>query len=151
MKFDYPKNVHFKCLRCALCCGDTENRERTILLMKIEAEHIMEKTSKSLEDFAEKIRGHEPYVYRMKKTADGKCVFLNGNSCTIYSMRPLICRFYPFQLESVGNNRYAFTYTEECPSIGKGPKLEKEVFEKLFMKLKESINRNADVQQSGVI
>jgi Fe-S-cluster containining protein len=142
MKFDYPKNVHFKCLRCALCCGDTKNRERAILLMKIEAEYIVQKTSKSLKDFAEKIRGYQPYVYRMKKTADGKCVFLNGNSCTIYSIRPLICRFYPFQLESFGNNRYAFTYTEECPSIGKGPELEKKYFAKLLTKIEETMKKS---------
>jgi Fe-S-cluster containining protein len=110
--------------------------------MKIEADHIMQKTSKSLEDFAEKICGHQPYVYRMKKTADGRCVFLNGNSCTIYSVRPLICRFYPFQLESVGNNRDAFTYTKECPSMGKGSKLEKKHFERLFTTLKETLKEN---------
>lgn len=145
MKFDYPKNVRFKCLRCALCCGDTGNRARTILLMKIEANRISRKTSRSIEEFAEKVEDFEPYVYKMKKTENGKCLFLNGDLCTIYSMRPLICRFYPFELKSDRSNKYAFAYTEECSGIGKGSKLEKEFFENLFTKLKKQMNKNQSV------
>jgi len=137
LEFDYPKNVRFRCERCALCCGDTKNRVRTILLLKIEADRISQKTSMSPNDFAEKIKGFEPYVYKMKKTYDGKCVFLKDKSCSIYGLRPLICRFYPFQLKNMESNRYAFAYTEECTGIGKGPELKRRFFEKLFTKLKE--------------
>ena len=119
MKFDYPKNVRFECERCALCCGDTKNRVRSILLLRIEAERISQKTLKSVDDFAEKIEGFEPYVYRMRKTKDGKCIFLKNKSCSVYHIRPLICMFYPFELKEVGSNRYIFAYTDECPAIGK--------------------------------
>jgi len=135
MEFDYPKNVRFKCERCALCCGDAKNRARSILLLRIEAERISQKTLKSVEDFAEKIDGFEPYVYRMKKAKDGKCVFLRDNLCSVYEIRPLICMFYPFEFKEVGSNRYIFTYTDECPAIGKGPKLKRGYFEKLFKKI----------------
>jgi Fe-S-cluster containining protein len=143
IKFDYPRNIRFKCLKCALCCGDTENRVRSILLFRIEAEWISRKTCKRLDDFAENVEGFEPYVYRMKKTSEGKCLFLRNNMCSIYPERPLICRFYPFQLESVRTDRYAFDYTTECPGIGKGPQLEKRAFEKLFKKLTDLVNKNS--------
>jgi Fe-S-cluster containining protein len=69
----------------------------------------------------------------MKKTAEnGKCVFLEKNRCTIYSLRPLICRFYPFELKIVANGKHKFLYTEECPSIGKGKTLNKNYFDELF-------------------
>jgi Fe-S-cluster containining protein len=142
MKFDYPKNVRFKCERCAICCGDTKNRVRSILLLKIEAERISQKTLKSIDDFAEKIEGFEPYVYRMKKTEDGKCIFLKDKSCSIYHIRPLICMFYPFELKEVGRNRYIFAYTDECPAIGKGLKLKKDYFERLFRKIMKTIEEN---------
>lgn len=132
--FEYPKDVRFKCMRCALCCGDTEHKIRSILLLKSEAKCISEKTSKSISEFAEKIDGFQPYIYIMKKTPDGKCVFLRENSCTIYKIRPLICMFYPFELKKNERNKYAFTCTAECPSVGKGPKLTKEFFQKLFRK-----------------
>lgn len=144
MEFDYPRNVRFKCERCALCCGDARNRVRSILLLKIETDCISRKTSKSLDDFAEKVEGFEPYVYRMKKTNDGKCVFLRDNSCSIYETRPLICRFYPFQLKNIRTDRYAFEYTTECPGIGKGTQLKKRFFERLFRKLIESVNKNSN-------
>ena len=96
--------------------------------------------SMALEKFAAKIDGFEPYVYQMKKTAEGSCVFLRDDSCSIYEVRPLICRFYPFQLQYRGNSRYVFGYTEECPGIGKGPQLERRFFEELFAKFTASMN-----------
>jgi hypothetical protein len=145
MKFNYPKNVHFKCDQCALCCGDTQKRIRSILLLKTEADRISQKAMVRLNDFAEKIERVEPYAYRMKKTRDGKCVFLKDNSCSIYEVRPLICRFYPFQLKSLRTNRYVFEYTTECPGIGKGPQLKKEFFEELFKESTELIIKNSNV------
>lgn len=134
MDFEYPRNVRFKCQRCAICCGDTKDRVRSILLLKLEAKRISQKTLKGVDEFAEKIEGCEPYAYRMKKTKDGKCIFLEGNLCTIYQTRPLICVFYPFELKEVENDRYTFAYTSECPAIGKGPQLKRSYFETLFKK-----------------
>jgi len=143
MNFDYPKNIRFKCERCALCCGDIKNRVRAILLLRTEAERISCKTLKSVDDFADMIEGFEPYVYRMKKTRDGKCVFLKDNLCTVYKIRPLICMFYPFKLEEVRSNRYVFSYTNECSAIGNGPKLKRSYFERLFKKFMELMTKNA--------
>ena len=145
MEFDYPRNVRFKCLRCALCCGDARNRVRSILLLRIEVERILQKTLKSVDDFAKKTEGFEPYVYRMEKTKDGKCIFLKDNICSIYHIRPLICMFYPFEVKEVGSNRYVFAYTDECPAIGKGSKLKKGYFERLFKKFIELMNKNAGI------
>ncbi len=130
--FDYPKHVQFNCKRCSQCCGDTEDTVRHVLLLKSEAERISNNTSLYIEEFSHKILGSEPYVYEMEKTATGKCFFLKDNTCTIYGIRPLICRFYPFELRNLGNNRYSFAFTNKCQGIGNGPELEQEFFEKLF-------------------
>lgn len=142
MDFEYPTNIRFMCDRCAKCCGDTKNKVRSILLLKRETERIAKKTSKNIEDFAEKLEGAQPYVYLMRKTAEGKCVFLKEGLCSIYRMRPLICRFYPFQLENTKNGKFKFTYTNECPNIGKGPKLRKRFFEKLFREFMKVMEEN---------
>ncbi|MEM2105789.1 MAG: YkgJ family cysteine cluster protein [Candidatus Bathyarchaeia archaeon] len=143
MKFTYPEKLHFKCVRCALCCGDTKNRTRTILILKTEAEKIAEKTRMCLEAFAEEVKGFEPYVYKMRKTADGKCIFLNKNQCVIYAYRPLICRFYPFELKETSKGTYAFAHTKECPGIGKGKMLKRSFFEKLFKRFRNLMAENA--------
>lgn len=114
-----------------------------ILLLKSEAERISKKTSMNIDEFAEEVNGHDPYVYVMKKLRDGKCVFLGGKTCKIYSIRPLVCRFYPFELEDCGNRRYVFRYTKECPSIGKGPMLRKHYFFGLFGKLERALKKRS--------
>jgi Fe-S-cluster containining protein len=110
-------------------------------LLKTEAERIANKTKMRLESFAEEVTGFEPYVYTMRKNA-GKCVFLKENLCTIYAARPLICRFYPFELKKMGNGVYAFDYTEECPGIKKGPLLKRSFFESLFKTFRKLMTKN---------
>ena len=143
MNFEYPKHVFFMCNRCALCCGDAGERTRQILLLKAEINRIAEKTSRSINAFAEEIEGSDPFFYRMRKNG-GKCIFLRDNLCSIYDIRPIICRFYPFKLEDLGKNRYVFSYTDECPGIGKGPQLKREFFEELFTKLLKAMSENKD-------
>jgi Fe-S-cluster containining protein len=101
--------------------------------LSTEAEQIAAATSQPISKFTVKVEGKAPYSYEMKKTAeDGKCVFLKKNHCTIYSLRPLICRFYPFELKIAANRKHEFLYTDECPGIGKGKMLGKNYFGKLF-------------------
>ena len=131
-RFKHPTAVHFHCIRCGLCCGDTKERSRHVLLLLEEAEEIASITSKPAFMFASIIVGKEPYTYEMKKTKNGACVFLADNLCTIYSLRPLICRFYPFELGKGESEGYQFSYTRECPGIEKGRILGAQYFTKLF-------------------
>ncbi|MCW4015507.1 MAG: YkgJ family cysteine cluster protein [Candidatus Bathyarchaeota archaeon] len=140
--FEYPKDVGFVCNGCAQCCGDTEDTVRCILLLKTDAERISNKTLLDINEFAEQVSGCEPYIYKMKKPEDGKCFFLENNRCTIYEIRPLICRFYPFKLDNLGNNRYIFSYTNKCEGIGKGPHHKKVFFENLFNEATNAIDES---------
>jgi len=133
MNFDYPTAVHFRCIKCGICCGNTREKIRHVLLLRTEAEQIAAATLQSISEFAVKVEDRVPYSYEMRKTAeDGKCVFLENNHCTIYSLRPLICRFYPFELKIAGNRKHEFLYTDECLGIGKGKMLGENYFRKMF-------------------
>jgi len=80
----------------------------------------------------------------MKKTNEGKCVFLKENQCTIYNLRPLICMFYPFELKfDNGKVLHVFSFTTECPTIGTGKSFNKRDFEKLFGLAQERLLRVA--------
>lgn len=137
--FEYPREVGFVCSRCGRCCGDTEDAVRHILLLRSDADRISKETSLDFHEFADEVAGFEPYIYEMKKPEDGKCFFLKDNRCSIYELRPLICRFYPFELRNLGDNRYTFLYTEKCPGIGNSSHLDKMFFEHLFKKAMEAI------------
>jgi Fe-S-cluster containining protein len=132
VNFDYPNAVRFHCIKCGICCGDTKEKNRHILLLRTEAEQIAKKTLQPVFKFAVKIKDKAPYSYEMKKRENGKCVFLEKDRCTIYSLRPLICRFYPFELKVLHNQKYTFLYTEECPGINKGRLLSEGYFKRMF-------------------
>jgi uncharacterized protein len=132
MSLRHPENLRFKCVRCGLCCGDTAEKTRHVLLLKEEAVNIASSMNRAISDFAVEVDGKEPYVYEVKKTPEaGKCCFLEGNRCTIYSKRPLICRFYPFGLETIRCQK-AFYFTIECPGIGEGKVMRERDFSQLL-------------------
>jgi Fe-S-cluster containining protein len=141
MNIDFPKEARFQCNMCALCCGNTEKRVRHVLLLKSEVKRISDSLTRSIEGFAVRIRGHEPYVYEMKKTREGKCLFLKENICTVYMLRPLICRFYPFELQTTEDQEYKFTHTEECPGVRKGKRLKKDYFENLLQQAHDQLGK----------
>lgn len=140
--FDYPTNIHFKCTRCGKCCGDTKKKNRHILLLKSDIDRISKETLLDYNKFSEESLGYEPYINKMIKTKSGKCFFLKNNLCTIYKIRPLICRFYPFPLRDLGNNRHSFSYTKKCPGIGTGSEITKIYFENLYKKMLDAMEGN---------
>jgi Fe-S-cluster containining protein len=116
--FDYPADVSFVCSKCGLCCGDTSEKVRHVLLLKADAEKISTLTNLPIGELAHEIEGKEPYVYEMnKKIENGKCIFLESNQCKLYAYRPLICRFYPFELSTGEDGKFVFRVTSECPSV----------------------------------
>ena len=141
MDFTYPNNVFFKCNRCGLCCGDTQQKTRHILLLGSEASKISIETCLPKQEFSKQITDKNPYYYEMKKNSNGKCFFLKENQCSIYTLRPLICRFYPFELRFEKDKRtHVFSFTLECPGICKGSLMTKKHFEELFMVARESLS-----------
>jgi len=133
MAFEYPEKLSFRCIRCGICCGDTQERTRHVLLLQEEAEEIALTVKKEISTFASEVNDKTPYSHEMKKgSKDGKCVFLKENHCVVYSKRPLICRFYPFGLETSQDNQKSVYFTNECPGIGRGKIMGEDKFRKLL-------------------
>jgi hypothetical protein len=132
--------MRFECNRCGLCCGDTEQKTRHILLLESEAEKIASHTCRLITDFSVEINDNNPYAYEMKKSSEGKCVFLKDSRCSIYPVRPLICMFYPFELKfNEDKEMHNFDFTVECPGINQGKILDKTDFKRLLGLAKERL------------
>ena len=129
---DFPSGTRFKCIKCGICCGDTPAKTRHVLMLKAEVEQISEATNQPIHEFTVDVEGKAPYIYEMAKTKEGKCVFLKNNQCTVYALRPLVCRFYPFELKTARPRKHTFTPTDECPGMGKGRTLSPLYYRKLF-------------------
>jgi Fe-S-cluster containining protein len=131
-RFIYPNEITWKCEQCTTCCKDSDKHIRRIKLLEQESITISRKINIPIEQFAvptfDKI-----YSFEILKN-NGKCIFLNNNFCKIYDNRPLVCQFYPFEMESVENNVYQIIFSgKECISIDKGKKLKEPFFRKLVM------------------
>jgi Fe-S-cluster containining protein len=109
-------------------------------MLESEASEIQEKTGLNLGEFCLKVSDKHPYRFEMKKQADRKCLFLKPEGCCIYEFRPLICRFYPFELKfDEVKQAYVFNPTVECPAINQGKLLNENDFRKLFMLAQERL------------
>ena len=139
--FNAPIGVRWECLRCSKCCGDTSNKKRRILLLSSEAKQIKEAISTPIIKFCRRT-GFQPFIHEMKKPS-GKCFFLKNNQCQIYSLRPLVCRFYPFWLEKDENN-FSFKVTDECTGVSSGHVLGGAFFYDLFNLANNRINMRMD-------
>ena len=140
MDFAFPSHVRLECNRCGLCCGDTKQKTRHILLLEAETKRIASQTSLNIPDFSTEIRDKPPYTYEMKKTNEGKCFFLKENQCNIYPLRPLICQFYPFELKfNADKKMHIFDFTIECPGINQGKLMSEKDFRKLFERAQEKL------------
>lgn len=118
MDFDYPPDIGFACNNCGICCGDTPKKTRRVLLLNSDAKKIASHTKKAISEFAVKLEKNLPYIYEIKKNPqNGKCLFHQNNHCSIYLHRPLICKFYPFELKADENKKYTFKVTSECPGV----------------------------------
>ena len=120
--------INWVCLRekCPRsCCGSFEDRNRiydklflscfnigheAIFLTADDEKRIKNKKGK---DFIEILKDGETYI---KLNKNHSCPFLKNKLCSIYNIRPHLCRAYPFYLDlASGLNVDVF-----CPGIGKG-------------------------------
>jgi len=109
--------------------------------LKEEAKKIASYNGQLISDFSVAIAGKDPYVYEMKKSTEGKCLFLKDNRCSIYVLRPLICICFPFELKfSEDEGLHRFDFTLECPGINQGRFLTKTDFKRLFAAAKERLS-----------
>ncbi|MCL1970196.1 MAG: YkgJ family cysteine cluster protein [Candidatus Bathyarchaeota archaeon] len=140
MSFTYPRNLKFECNKCTLCCGNTKEKTRHVIILENEADEIQKQTNININDFCFEITNQQPYRYEMKKQQDEKCFFLKDDTCSIYSFRPLICRFYPFELKfDEKQQTYIFTATTECPAVNHGKRLNQIYFKTLFWLAEEKM------------
>ncbi len=110
------------------------------MLLESEASDISAEINLPIKIFAEPIKDKVPYCFEMKKPQEGKCFFLKDNKCSIYNLRPLICRFYPFELKFDPDKEiHVFDFTFECPEINKGKILTLKDFEELFALAKQRL------------
>lgn len=106
----YKRNFRFKCKRCAaFCCklGGPNLTEKDVQRIK--------KAGYIRDDFL-----------NLGKRDDGSCIFLRFDDklkvyeCSIYDIRPALCRIYPFHFERIDSNSFLLKFIPCCMGLN-GP------------------------------
>lgn len=107
------------CTNCvnnkANCCSNPNVDSPMILPSEIEAISKATKIDKNL--FATKIEFSKMYnddslkdLYQMKRKKNDNCYFYKDNKCSIYDIRPIDCRIFPYDIKLEKDGGYYLVY-----------------------------------------
>jgi len=115
--------LNFTCQRCAHCCQKRFG-DNMVAMFPGEVRRIMAFTGREWLDVAQPPDSDDfdsegnrhTFEWVLRRNEDGDCVFLEGNRCTIYVVRPHICRTYPFMLSGDKTEVYECD-GKQCPDV----------------------------------
>lgn len=171
------KNIRFKCQRCGTCCHHKRPSEfdelipsdrlkefweksNLIYLTEEDIRNISRETGRDPSYFVDTLFEYDGKIVHvdesnkniildfpvMKSKLDTTCVFYE-NGCTIYSVRPIACRLFPFRVEEQttpdGDIILNIAGNASCPGVGKGKMADRALLERLvfnqFQQRSESV------------
>ena len=96
------------------------------------AEHLGLEVDEFLSRYARRVGGR----YTLKEVENYNCVMLGEKGCTVYEVRPIQCRTFPFWDENLYSRRGWKSAAESCPGMGKGRHFDFEEIERLRARFK---------------
>lgn len=132
----YKDGLHFECTECGKCCSypggfvqlTAEEASDIAAYMNMDESDFMD----TFMFFDEKDQG-----FRLNSFSDGGCIFLKNEQCTVYPVRPLQCRTFPFWPENV-KSAYRWKLTgEDCPGVNQGRLYLSEEIEAILKQMKK--------------
>jgi len=125
----FQTGLKFGCQRCAVfCCRLGGPR-----LLRKDVERL-EEAGFSREEFLNDTRD------ALKSRQDGSCIFLSANTehslfnCSIYDVRPTLCRLYPFSFEKLKSDSYMLKFIPCCNGLNadNGDFIDKRFFDRFL-------------------
>lgn len=116
---DEIMTIGFRCTGCGACCREVSAGSNTVMVAPSEVRAVAEAAglpfSAVAEPYPEHIEREDGTFYTFDwclRREGGRCLFLKGQRCSVYRVRPWICRTYPFMLD--GDR----LIVSECPGLG---------------------------------
>jgi Fe-S-cluster containining protein len=113
----YAGGLSFECQQCGGCCGGfpgyvwlTDDEVATI------AAHLGLGPDEFLSTYTRRVMGR----YTFKEVANYNCIMLENGVCSIYEVRPIQCRTFPFWEENLESREDWDAAAKHCPGMNKG-------------------------------
>ncbi len=126
----FKTGLRFSCQLCGMCCRLPNG---SVNVSKDEARKISNYLNLAYKDFLGEYCINNDAVIKIKESPNDACVFLNGDKCQIYEVRPLQCQTFPFWPENL-KSRFRWKQLKFfCSGIDEGelysPRRIKEIFQ----------------------
>ncbi|MBX3460604.1 MAG: YkgJ family cysteine cluster protein [Planctomycetes bacterium] len=114
----YDNGVRFRCIHplCSDCCSGRRGPGYVWLgegEMRAIADHLGIKLDAFTRRFVRTVDGN----YSLVEKHNNDCVFLEEGKCTIYPVRPVQCRTYPFWPEVMTSRQRWQRESRACPGV----------------------------------
>ncbi len=118
----YTSGLSFECTQCGNCCSGPPGHVWTT---KEEIRRISEFLGRDDGWLSDEHLRRVGFRYSLTEKPGGDCIFLKREEgraiCSIYSVRPLQCRTWPFWTENLRSAQSWADAGTTCPGMNNGP------------------------------
>ena len=113
----YHAGLRFECQQCGRCCGGEPG---VVWVKRDEARAIAHYMRISVEEFYDRYTRKMGLRVSLNELPNGDCVMLRDGRCTVYPVRPIQCKTFPFWPWSMNSQLDWDALAANCPGINKG-------------------------------
>ncbi len=112
----FDPGIRFECQQCGACCGGEPG---TIYLSRTEVFEIAGYLNMAAAEWVGRFCYPYKDSYSLDEDAQGRCCLFD-NGCTVYPVRPMQCRTFPFWFSNLRSIERWRKVEQACPGIGMG-------------------------------
>jgi Fe-S-cluster containining protein len=134
----YSIGVRFECMRCGKCCE--EHGEYTyVYMISSDIESISRFLGLTGQEFITAYcLQHDDLTFL--KIKNDQCPFSKNGGCTVYEVRPVQCRTWPFWMPNLIKETWDNDVVPICPGIGRGKLYTRDEIEVIAIKSEEGFD-----------
>jgi Fe-S-cluster containining protein len=121
-KYFFDDGILFECSQCGKCCNGAPG---IIIVLENEIGSIADFLEIERQVFIERCLYPYSDNFSIREDDTGRCIFFE-NGCSIYPVRPLQCRTFPFWFTNLRSETEWVRVLKSCPGTGKGKLYSKE-------------------------
>ena len=114
----FDDGLRFECTRCGTCC--TGEPGAIVALSEEELEAIANDRKLDRDAFRQAFVREVDERLSLTEKENGDCIFYKEDGCSIYKVRPIQCRTYPFWLKNLRSSEAWALTCRACEGIGQG-------------------------------